>query len=264
MILQPSLRGVSRLPDGLLVSVRSVEEAVEAIEGGAAIIDVKEPGRGPLGRADAAIAAAIADTVGTRAACTLACGELATGQRGIAAHVQRVAELVSGDGPGIGAVKVGPAGLDVAAWREAFATLAGALPTGIELVAVAYADFQVASAPSPTALIAAAVEAGAATLLIDTFDKEGPGLYGVAGPVPVRGWVKTAREAGLTVALAGRLTAAETAVAAVSGARIVGVRSAACGGIRTGRVDRRNVGKVVGTLKSARGYPGSSSLGVGP
>ncbi|MGI9178650.1 MAG: (5-formylfuran-3-yl)methyl phosphate synthase, partial [Pirellulales bacterium] len=41
------------LPDGLLVSVRSVEEAIEAVEGTAAIVDIKEPSRGPLGRADA-------------------------------------------------------------------------------------------------------------------------------------------------------------------------------------------------------------------
>ena len=36
---------------GLLVSVRNVEEALAALEGGASLIDVKEPSRGPLGRA---------------------------------------------------------------------------------------------------------------------------------------------------------------------------------------------------------------------
>ena len=35
----------------LLVSVRSPAEALAALEGGAALIDVKEPARGSLGRA---------------------------------------------------------------------------------------------------------------------------------------------------------------------------------------------------------------------
>jgi uncharacterized protein (UPF0264 family) len=250
------------LPDGLLVSVRSVEEAIEAVEGGAALVDVKEPSRGPLGRADAEVAAAIVNAVATRTPCTLACGELADGHRAISSHGQRVADLVPRGRAGIMAVKAGPAGLDVAQWRDAFSRLAHDLPWGIELVAVAYADFQTAGAPTPPALMAAAAEAGAATLLIDTFDKEGPGLIGLAGGRTVDGWVKMAREAGLSVALAGRLTAAEIAAAAVSGARILGVRSAACEGGRMGRVDRRNVAQLVGTLGSARVVPGHVTSGV--
>ena len=45
---------------GLLVSVRSVEEARAAVEGGCAVLDVKEPSRGPLGMADPQV---IRDTV---------------------------------------------------------------------------------------------------------------------------------------------------------------------------------------------------------
>ena len=37
---------------GLLVSVRSAEEARAALAGGATVIDIKEPDRGPLGRAE--------------------------------------------------------------------------------------------------------------------------------------------------------------------------------------------------------------------
>ena len=42
----------------LLVSVRDAAEAGNAVAGGAALIDVKEPARGALGRADDAIVAA--------------------------------------------------------------------------------------------------------------------------------------------------------------------------------------------------------------
>ena len=44
----------------LLVSVRSAAEAEAALSGGASVIDVKEPTRGALGRADDAV---IADVV---------------------------------------------------------------------------------------------------------------------------------------------------------------------------------------------------------
>ena len=40
---------------GLLVSVRSVQEARAASEGGCAVLDVKEPAHGPLGMADPAV-----------------------------------------------------------------------------------------------------------------------------------------------------------------------------------------------------------------
>jgi uncharacterized protein (UPF0264 family) len=252
------------LPDGLLVSVRSAEEAVEAVAGGAAIVDVKEPARGPLGCATEEMAAAIVKAVDARVPCTLACGELVDGHEAIAAHVQRVATITIGGCPGIAAVKAGPAGLDAAAWREAFCRLVAGMPPGVELVAVAYADFQAAGSPDPADLIMAAVDVAATTLLIDTFDKQGAGLYRLAGGKAVGGWVAMAREAGLSVALAGQLTAAEIAAATASGARIVGVRSAACDGGRMGRVQRRNVGQLVGTLSFARGHPGHAIPGVSP
>ena len=61
---------------GLLVSVRDAAEAAEALDGGAAIIDVKEPRHGPLGAAEPEAIAAVARMVGTRRPWTMACGEL--------------------------------------------------------------------------------------------------------------------------------------------------------------------------------------------
>src|SRR4051794_10666436 len=62
---------------GLLVSVRSAAEAVEALAGGADIIDVKEPSRGSLGRADDAVAAEVLAEVDGRRPVSAALGELA-------------------------------------------------------------------------------------------------------------------------------------------------------------------------------------------
>ncbi|MFM7109040.1 MAG: (5-formylfuran-3-yl)methyl phosphate synthase, partial [Planctomycetaceae bacterium] len=62
---------------GLLVSVRDAAEAIEAVAGGAAIVDVKDPARGPLGGPSPAVAAAVAAVVAGRTPWPLACGELA-------------------------------------------------------------------------------------------------------------------------------------------------------------------------------------------
>jgi uncharacterized protein (UPF0264 family) len=245
------------LPRGLLVSVRTPEEAVEAVAGGAAIIDVKEPSHGALGRAAAECTAAILAAVGSRP-CTLACGELADGVETICEHVRRVTALasrVSPDAAWPAAVKAGPAGLDLASWRTLFAQFARDLPKGVAPVAVAYADSTAAQAPEPLAVIDAAVEAGAATILIDTFLKSGPGLVALIGLDGVATWVERGHASGLAVAVAGRLTPADVAAVAATGADVVGVRAAACGGDRLGRVDRGNVGRIVGTLFPGRDVP---------
>jgi len=249
----------SRLVPGLLVSVRSVTEAQEAVAGGAAIIDVKEPSRGPLGRADADVTAAIAEAVAGRAPLTVACGELVTGASEIAAHVEAIAnQLVAAGLSFPEAVKVGPSRLSLDRWRSAYERLAAIVVEPIELVAVAYADWRFAKAPDPARLIEAVADGGASTILIDTFDKSAGGLLDVAGLGRLRDWVAAARSRGLGVALAGRLTANDLPLVASLGAQIVGVRSAACEGGRMGRVDRGNVTELVGTLAEVGAAAGGS------
>ncbi|MFM8735615.1 MAG: (5-formylfuran-3-yl)methyl phosphate synthase [Pirellulales bacterium] len=239
----------SRLPPGLLVSVRSAAEAVEAVAGGATIVDVKEPGQGSLGRADPGTTADVIRVVGPRAACTLACGELADGPAAIIDHLRAVADRVGAGGGRPAAIKAGPAGLDREAWRQAFAAVAAALPAGIEAVAVAYADWETCGAADPGFLIDAAAACGATAILIDTCDKTGPGLLQRHPAGRVGEWVAKARASGMLVALAGRLTPADVAVARCLAPDVVGVRSAACVGGRLGRVDREHVGRLVATLE---------------
>ncbi|MEX0669959.1 MAG: (5-formylfuran-3-yl)methyl phosphate synthase [Pirellulales bacterium] len=255
---------MTHLPGGLLVSVRSVDEAAEAVAGGAVIVDVKEPGRGPLGCADADVAAAIVAFVGSAGYCTLACGELAAGVPVIAAHVDRVMGLGAVTGTAPRGAKAGPAGLAVGDWQSAFAALAHSLPAGVEPVAVAYADWSRANAPEPEALIAAAAAVGAVTILIDTSDKAGPGLVAACGLSRLTDWVARARDVGMRVALAGRLEPAEIRLVAASGAAIVGVRSAACRGGRMGRVDRGNVAALASTLGRSGQQPVDAILGEKP
>ncbi|MFM8413641.1 MAG: (5-formylfuran-3-yl)methyl phosphate synthase [Planctomycetota bacterium] len=230
---------------GLLVSVREVGEAAAAIAGGAVIVDVKDPARGPLGRADAAVAAAVISAVAGRAPVTLACGELAAGVDGVLEHLAGVLDRLPPSAAVPTAIKAGPAGLSLAAWRDAFARLARHLPRGIEPVAVAYADCEAASAPRPEELLAEAARLGVTTILIDTCDKQGPGLFAAVGRGTIADWIALAAEQGVTLALAGRLTAADVAAAFALGADICGVRTAACDGGRLGRVAAPLVNRLV-------------------
>ncbi len=240
MSLAASATAAADWRHGLLVSVRDAAEAAIVAAAGASIVDIKEPQHGPLGRADADVAAAAIIAVAGRAAVTLACGELTDGPTVIAAYLDDVLARLNGSARPV-AVKAGPAGLSSVAWIGAYRRLADRMPHGVETVAVAYADWHAASAPPPHEIIAAAANAGARTVLVDTFDKAGPGLFGTASRADVAEWVGRARDAGLTLAVAGKLTAAEVPLAFDLGADVVGVRSAACSGGRLGRIDRTRV-----------------------
>src|SRR5437762_2077635 len=65
----------------LLVSVRDVEEAEAALQGGAALIDIKEPSRGSLGRADDAVIRSIVAHVAMRRPVSAALGEWSDDKR---------------------------------------------------------------------------------------------------------------------------------------------------------------------------------------
>jgi uncharacterized protein (UPF0264 family) len=253
-----------RWPPGLLVSVRDAAEAELAVTAGAAIIDIKEPAHGPLGRADVAVAAAVSAQVAGRAPVTLAGGELAAGPDRIVAHLAELRGLLPARVPPPTAVKAGPAGLTAAAWRGSFARLRDGLPSGLEAVAVAYADWRRAGAAAPEDIIDAAARAGAVTVLVDTFDKQGIGLLETVTLQSLADWNAAAAAAGLTLAVAGRLTPAGVAAAFRIGVRVVGVRSAACDGGRAGRVAARRVRELVTLSREAAPARDRLSPGVRP
>jgi uncharacterized protein (UPF0264 family) len=125
------------------------------------------------------------------------------------------------------------------AWQRRFAAFVAALPPGCEPVAVAYADAASASAPDPAAIIAAAPGMGCRIVLVDTFDKRGPGLLAAdGGRERAAAWVAAAHASGLRVAVAGRVSIADIPAAVAIGADVVAVRSTVCGGCRLGRVRR--------------------------
>jgi uncharacterized protein (UPF0264 family) len=208
----------------LLVSVRCATEAQAALDGGAGWIDVKEPTRGALGRADDAVLAAVAAVVAGRRPLSAALGELL-------------------DSPAVptafaGWVKVGLAGCrarsDWPARLDAMAAAAGAA----RLVIAGYADWERADAPPPAAALEFAADRGCAAFLLDTWAKDGRGLLAWCGLRELVDLCRRCRRAGLPIALAGSLGPAEIARLAPLEPDLFAVRGAACrGGERGGPVD---------------------------
>jgi (5-formylfuran-3-yl)methyl phosphate synthase len=224
---------------GLLVSVRDAEEAAAALEGGAAIIDVKEPAHGPLGRPGPDAIAAVNAIVAGRRPWTLAGGEL-SGWAGTAAAAWCP--------PGLeppAAIKIGLANAAGTDWQARLAEVFASFPSGTRPVAVAYADWRRARSPEPAAVIAAAATLGCAAVLVDTFDKAAAGLFDACAAGQPAAWVRATHDAGLAVAVAGRIGLEEIPGAWALGPDVVAVRSAVCSNGRFGRVSAALVRRAV-------------------
>jgi uncharacterized protein (UPF0264 family) len=215
----------------LLVSVATAADARAAVEGGAQIVDAKNPDAGALGAVTLARFREIRDAVDDKGPVSAALGD-ATNEEVVARQARQYA------GAGADFVKVGLLGTADAGCAEALlaAAVSGAVDACGGVVAVCYADADAAVALSPRALIPAAARAGARWVLLDTSDKDGPGLLGVM-PVPaIADCIAAGHDAGLKVAVAGKLEARDIPVLAGLGADVAGVRGAACVGGRAGCV----------------------------
>ncbi len=225
----------------LLVSVRSAEEAVEAMTGGAEIVDAKEPARGALGQVESAVARGILAALPPTLPFSAALGDPSTPAL-VAASVAAVPSVAR---TGSVLCKIGLAGAaPLRAARERLARARDAVARHAStpgLIVVAYADAESADAPPPAAVLDLAAEAGAAGVLMDTWNKAGPGLLELWDLEDLARWVGLADRAGLTTALAGRLTLADLERVLDTGAGIVGVRGAACEGGREGQVSADRV-----------------------
>jgi uncharacterized protein (UPF0264 family) len=221
-------------PMQLLVSVANATEARDAVDGGADLIDAKNPAKGALGAVSLSTLRQIQLAVANRRVVSAALGDADDEET-----IERVAYEYAE--PGVGFVKIGFAGItSVARVRPLIAAavrgVRAANRPDCGVVAVAYADTGGATSVDRTAVIDAATDAGATGVLLDTEHKDGPGLLGLLSPEKLAAWVTLAHDRGLTVALAGKLTADDLPVVCEAGADIVGIRGAACASGRSGPV----------------------------
>ena len=225
----------------LLVSVRSAAEVPAALAGGADIIDAKEPSRGSLGPVSAASLAEILAQVPDGHALSVALGDVATAEELL--NVLSSLDLPTRQAPTF--LKLGFAGV------TSPGVVGGLLSTAVQvtadrpspplIVAVAYADAGRAQTLSPEQVCRCAHEAGASGVLLDTYIKDGAGLFQWLAPPELAAWVASVRQSGLLSAVAGELRGEDVGVVGVAAPDVVGFRGAACDGGRSGRLSAQRV-----------------------
>jgi uncharacterized protein (UPF0264 family) len=223
---------------GFLASVRSAEEALLALAGGADIVDVKEPSSGALGRVDGAVLAEIVQTLRGRRPVSATIGDVALAPDTVLAAVAATAAT------GVDIVKIGLFPGDLAATLAALEPLARA---GTRLVAVIFAD----RAPDLAHLIPHCRAAGFIGVMLDTADKRAGPLTAHLPVAALGRFVVSAREHGLLSGLAGALRLADIPALAALGADYLGFRSALTVGGRDRDIDLGAVQAVRSALDAA-------------
>jgi hypothetical protein len=226
----------------LLVSVRSAEEAEMAVDGGADVIDAKDPELGALGAVRPTELSEIRAAVPADRLVTAALGD-AVGEVAIRCLAQEYAAR------GAGLVKVGFAGTDDVDLVERLVASCvrgcDAADSDAGVVAVAYADVPQGRGISALSLLEIAARVGARGVLIDTADKRGVGLRALWSSQELATWIASAHAYGLLAAVAGRLVGDDLAFVGDAGADVAGVRGAACAGGRNGCVSAELVRDLV-------------------
>lgn len=229
----------------LLVSVRNAEEALAAIEGGAEIVDVKEPAHGPLGAAEPETWQKVAMAVRGWKTLSAALGELRDRpDRWFGRSIGLLA--------GYRYAKVGLAGCaSDPQWVDRWRDLLRLFPRHVSPVAVVYADYQQCGAPEPMEILSHGVELGCKAILVDTFQKRTGDLWQYADEMFLRNLIAESRARGLTTAVAGSLMGESLGRAVSVEPDYVAVRGAVCSGGRIGRVSAVKVRDALHVLDTA-------------
>ncbi|MCH2210806.1 MAG: (5-formylfuran-3-yl)methyl phosphate synthase [Fuerstiella sp.] len=219
----------------LLVSVRNSKEALAAFDGGADIIDIKEPANGPLGLASLCVIEDITDKIHARSSDTMisaALGEVAESTDSNTVDLRAVSHLRL--------VKSGLSGLLSlhTGWQDTWCRYREKTVlchSGMQWVAVAYADQLRSNSPSVTDVLEEGHRIGCPFLLIDTFKKDGTNLLDwLSQPALDRIRLRT-RDLGMKLALAGQISTAVLPQILSYDPDIVAVRGAVCDGGRRGK-----------------------------
>ncbi|MCB1922984.1 MAG: (5-formylfuran-3-yl)methyl phosphate synthase [Gammaproteobacteria bacterium] len=215
---------------GLLASVRSVDEAMTARDGGADIIDCKDPDHGALGALPVDVITDIVSAVAGTRPTSATTGDAVNGPRQLHDAVCRTAAC------GVDYVKFGV--FDIEAVRAQYEVLRG-LGTEHRLIAVCFVDLF-----DPTPLLPALAATGIHGIMLDTAHKRGPALTALWRSRQIADVINIVQRHGLLCGLAGRLGLADIAHLLPLGADYLGFRSALCGGDRRKQIDHSALARV--------------------
>jgi len=233
-----------------LISPKNEEEALEAISGGADIIDVKNPHEGPLGASFPWIIKRIRQITPTNieVSCTIGeqpnrPGSMALASFGAAAT-------------GVNYIKAGLSGLRTV--EEAVQLMRGITKAAkeynpsVKVVASGYADAARISTVDPLLIPKIAYEAQADVAMLDTAIKDGQSLFNFLTKAQLQYFINTAQNYGLKAALAGSLQKKDLPLIYALGADVAGLRSAACTSNDrvNGQISREKVQELVEVVKN--------------
>lgn len=225
----------------LLISPINHNEAIESIEGGADVIDVKNPKEGSLGANFPWIIKDIREITPSHQYVSSTLGDVPykPGTVSLAAYGALHA--------GANYIKVGLYGTEnydeaVDVMKNVVKTVKEESPDTI-VVAAGYADASRVGAISPLEIPKVARDSGCDLAMLDTAVKDGKTLFDFLDMNDLKEWVAESQEYGLKTALAGSVKKEQLEPLNEIGCDVVGIRGAACvGGDRnTGHIDRNAV-----------------------
>jgi (5-formylfuran-3-yl)methyl phosphate synthase len=226
---------MSAMP-GLLVSVRSADEVAAALDGGADLIDVKEPAKGSLAPAEAEVVAAVIDAVDGQVPVSAALGEWSPNAITEAHwHLELPLQYV----------KWGLAGYAPApGWGEDLLDTRRELPISTEMVMVAYADWERAKSVPPAEVAKFAKRFRFKAFLLDTWGKDGKTLLDFMSVRDVAELVDGLKRVYTTVSIGGSLRPEQLKQLKGVVPDYFAVRTSACAaGKRDGIIDATRVKK---------------------
>ncbi len=207
----------------MLASVRSLDEALVALEGGADLIDLKEPSRGALGALDHAAVRICVQAIGGRRPVSATIGDLPSmDPQLMAAAVARMADT------GVDYIKIGfftrPRALDCA-------IALSKLTNRARLIGVMFAD-----EPYDLALVDELTRNGFAGAMLDTAHKTGKTLLDWRTANELEEFVIRSRNCRLLTGLAGSLRQEDVPTLLAIGPDYLGFRGALCRNCERGQI----------------------------
>jgi uncharacterized protein (UPF0264 family) len=233
----------------LLISPTDEKEALEAIAGGADIIDVKNPKEGALGANFPWVIRRIREITpkNVEVSCTLGDVPNLPGAISLAA--------LGAATTGVNYIKAGLYGLktkeDALYLMQNVTRAVKDCNSSIKVVTTGYADAKRIGSVDPLLIPAIAHKAKADIAMIDTAVKDGKNLFAFLTNHQLKSFVNAAHDHGLKAALAGSLKKEDLPAVYALGADIVGVRGAACthGNRVDGRITRETVRDLVEVVR---------------
>jgi uncharacterized protein (UPF0264 family) len=233
----------------LLVSPADEKEAVEAIAGGADIIDVKNPKEGALGANFPWVIKRIREITPKNIAVSCTLGDVPNLPGAISLAALGAATT------GVDYIKAGLYGLktkeEAVYLMQSVSKAVRDYNSSIKVVATGYADAKRIGSVNPMLIPDIAHKAEADIAMIDTAVKDGKNLFTFLTINQLRNFVNAAHDHGLEAALAGSLRKEDLPAVYALGADVVGLRGAACthGDRVDGRITRETVQELVEVVR---------------